>query len=184
MCLFRQGPPRRPLPKAFFCKDYRDTNRSSHCRVEQWRSRLSGMMAQRPYGTMLSETPDPGATTLTQAATVCSGIRFIELLQQSANTWMVQARAFVSLPVLEAELKAKSCRALLWVPLQEGVLPCLLQILLALVFLGVWKQFSRESLHQHMVSPHSSPPPPLSLTLFSLCPTNPLSVLICPNDPS
>lgn len=65
------------------------------------------MMAQRPYGTVLSETPDPGAATLTQAATVCSGIRFIELLQQSADAWMVQARAFVSLPVLEAEIESK-----------------------------------------------------------------------------
>lgn len=65
------------------------------------------MMAQRPYGTVLSETPDPGAATLTQAATVCSGIRFIELLQQSAYTWMVQARACVSLPVLEVEIESK-----------------------------------------------------------------------------
>lgn len=70
------------------------------------------MMAQRPYGTVLSETPDPGAATLTQAATVCSGIRFIELLQQSADAWMVQARAFVSLPVLEAEIESKVMQGL------------------------------------------------------------------------
>lgn len=137
-------------------------------------------MAQRPYGTVLSETPDPGAATLTQAATVCSGIRFIELLQQSADAWMVQARAFVSLPVLEAEIESKVMQGLAL----GGHAAMSLADSASLGVLGVWKQFSRESLHQHMVSPHSSPPPPLSLTLFSLCPTNPLSVLICPNDPS
>lgn len=160
MCLFWQGPPRRPLPKAFFHKDYRDTNRSSHCWVEQWRSRLSGMMAQRPSGTVLSETPDPGAATLTQAATSVQWHSFHWTVTTECKHLgrFKQGLLFLS-QFWRRKLKAESCWALLWVPLQEGMLPCLLQILLALVFLGVWKQFSRKSLQQHMVSLHSSPPP-------------------------
>ena len=92
---------------------------------------------------------------------------------------MAHARELVSLPVLEVEIESKtSCQVLLWVPLQEGVLPCLLQIMLGLVFLGMWRQNFRMSLHQHMMSPPAAPHPPLSLTFVFLCPTKPFSRVV------
>lgn len=67
--------------------------------------------------------------------------------------------------------KQRVCRALLWVPLQEGVLPCL-QILLALFFLGMWKQYSSLRLDHLMVSP------PFSFPSFFRLPSTTLYLIL------
>lgn len=124
------------------------------------------------YWPVLSTIPDPGsATALTQAATHMQCHSFLPTAKPKRNYLDGSSKRFCFSSTSGGwNWKQSICRGLLWAPLQGG--HDLLYILVALVFLGMWKQYSSPSLH-HLsctVSPSS-----FFLSLFPLPLHHPLT---------